>query len=288
MSSQTFNLKPETEHPTPFIVSLSGKGGVGKTTLTALILDELARKGFPGPVLAVDGDPAMTLHLALGLPAPVVTVADIRDDIPLDAQTVRDLPAGVTPAGYVYRKLMDENVLMPYHLRAMPLHLLAMGRGEGRGCYCGINRALTTVLGELVDQYPLVVIDNDAGLEHLNRYRLHRVDYFLTVATPARPAIAVARNIYATARRVGMTIAADGMLLNRVNGIRPQIDENTAVVSVLPDDRLLFDMEIGGYPIVGLPDHHPLRRALSAVTNYILEQIIETSTDFDRHHELDE
>lgn len=257
--------------PQPFIVSLSGKGGVGKTTLTALILDELARKGFPGPVLAVDGDPASTLHLALGLPNPFATVADIRDDTSLDARTVRDLPAGVSPKDYVYRQLMEAKVLMPAQLRHMPLHFMSMGRREGHGCYCAINKALSSVLGDIIDRYPLVIIDNEPGMEHLNRYRLERVDYFLTVATPAKPAIAIAQNIHATAHRVGMDITADGMLLNRVNGSHPEIDENTAVVSVLPDDRLLFDMEISGYPIVGLPDGHALRRSLQAVIRHILE-----------------
>ncbi len=273
MTSKTSTGNHTTNAEKPFIVSLSGKGGVGKTTLTALILDELARKGFPGPVLAVDGDPAMTLHLALGLPTPPATVADIRDDTALDAKTVRNLPVGITPADYVAQQLTAAGVLRRVSLRQMPLDFLSMGRREGHGCYCSINKALTTVLNDILGRYPLVVIDNEAGLEHLNRYRLHRVDYFLTVATPARPAIAVAQNIHATARQVGMDIAADGLLLNRVNGIRPQIDDNTEVVSVLPDDRLLFDMEIGGYPIVGLPDSHPLRRALSAVIDHILENV---------------
>ena len=273
----TRNLDPLAAKP--FIVSLSGKGGVGKTTLTALILDELARKGFPGPVLAVDGDPAMTLHLALGVPTPAATVADIRDETTLDARTVRDLPAGMTPAEYVAQRLAAAGVLQHQSLRQMPLDFLSMGRREGHGCYCSINKALTTVLGNILDRYLLVVIDNEAGLEHLNRYRLHRVDYFLTVATPARPAIEVAKNIHATAAAVGMDIAAGGVLLNRVNGIRPQMADNTGIVSVLPDDRLLFDMEIGGYPIVGLPDDHPLRRALSAVIAHILEKTLHATAD---------
>ena len=201
------------------------------------------------------------------------TVADIRDDTSLDAETVRTLPPATTPADYVAQRLVAAEVLRRDSLRQMTLDFLSMGRREGHGCYCSINKALTTVLNNILERYPLVVIDNEAGLEHLNRYRLHRVDYFLTVATPARPAIAVAQNIHATAREVGMDIAADGLLLNRVNGTRPQIEGNTEVVSVLPDDRSLFDMEIGGYPIIGLPDTHPLRRALSAVINHILENI---------------
>lgn len=267
MTPKTSTGSHTTNAEKPFIVSLSGKGGVGKTTLTALILDELARKGFPGPVLAVDGDPAATLHFALGLPAPVATVADIRDDTPLDARTVRNLPTGVSPKDYVYRQLMDAHILMPYQLRQMPLHFMSMGRREGHGCYCAINKALSSVLGDIIDQYPLVIIDNEAGLEHLNRYRLARVDYFLTVATPAKAAMSVAQNILQTAQRVAMDIAASGILLNRADMSHSQSE----IGSVIPDDRLLFDMEISGYPIVGLPDNHRLRQSLRVVVKHILD-----------------
>ncbi len=173
------------------IIALSGKGGVGKTSLSALILDELARRRYNGRVLAVDADPAMTLYLALGLPEPAATVASVRDETKLDAQAVRNLPAGISPAANMLQELARAGVLAKHRLRRMPLDLLAMGQGEGPGCYCRVNSALKKVLSWITEKYDLVLVDNEAGLEHLSRYRLGRVDLFLIVATPNPAAMRV-------------------------------------------------------------------------------------------------
>jgi len=254
-----------------FIIAISGKGGVGKTSISSLLVDELIRAGCPGPILAVDGDPATTLHLALGLPEPQTTVADIRDTVQLDAHTVRSLPEGETPASYVQRRVVEAGVLQKHRLRDKPLHLMAMGRGEDAGCFCSINRALGLVLPNLVGAYPIVVIDNEGGLEHLNRYRLKRSDLFLTVVNPGRASAVVAERILAAAQSVGMELGQIGLLFNRhLIGCQAKELEREDILATLPASDAVHRLELSGEPIVHLADGDPFRTALSPLTERVM------------------
>jgi CO dehydrogenase maturation factor len=250
------------------IISFAGKGGVGKTSLAALLLDELARQDYPGPILAVDGDPATTLHLALGLPEPPATVAGVRELTPLDAGTIRNLPAGLTPAGYVLERLQQSNVITRHQLRGMPLHFMAMGQGEGPGCYCHINQLLAQILNGLIEHYPLVVIDNEAGVEHLSRYRLERVDLFLVVTNPIPTARTVSARILQTARQVGLQIGTVGTILNRAtNRLSGRVLKGLeAELSVaVGNSWSIYLLVQNGRPTVALPDHDPARAALKPI-----------------------
>jgi CO dehydrogenase maturation factor len=252
-----------------FIVAICGKGGVGKTSLAALLLDELARRKVAGPVLAVDGDPASTLYLALGLPAPAATLAQVRETTPLNARTVRNLPAGVTPVEYVAAQMQEAGVIGEHSLREMPLHLLTMGQGEGPGCYCSINRALSTVLESLTQHYPIILVDGEAGLEHLSRYRLGQVDLLLVVSTPSRAAQIVAGRIVQTAHQVGMAIGQAGMILNRAPvDLRPKLA--LPILTNIPDSAYFVALERLGLPVVELPDGNPVRASLKPVVDSIL------------------
>jgi CO dehydrogenase maturation factor len=251
------------------IVTLSGKGGVGKTSLTALLLDELARAGYAGPAMAVDGDPAMTLHMALGFPEPAATVAAVRDSVTLDAKTVRGLPAGTTPAAYVRGKLEETGVIAARRLRQMPLDLMAMGQGEGPGCYCDVNRALATALEHTRERYALVLIDNEAGVEHLSRLRVGRVDLFLVVTTPSPAAWATARRIQSTARQSGMILGETCTVVNRMLGSAPAFN-NGLTVSV-PHSSELAVLDSGGRPVVELPDGAAARLALRPIVERLLQ-----------------
>lgn len=251
------------------IVSITGKGGVGKTTLLAILLDELARCNCPGPVLAVDADPATTLHLALGLPQPEATVADVRDMTSLDAQTVRSLPEGSTVSTYVRDKLRETRVVGHYRLRQMEFDLIAMGQGEGPGCYCNINRALSMALGQIVSAYRLVLVDNEAGLEHLSRYRLPQADLLAVVVTPGQAAQAVGQRVLATARQVGMVIEATWTIFNQApTGYRPG-GEATGVTVMVPTSLALTRLEQQGQPAVALPADDPVRAALQPLVEGI-------------------
>ena len=263
-----------TNDKKPYIIAISGKGGVGKTSISALLIEELIRGGHSGPVLAVDGDPATTLHLALGLPEPRVTIADIRDSVQLDAKTMRSLPPGETKADYVQRRVREAGVLQQYRLRGRALDFLAMGRGEGVGCFCSINKQLKVVLNDLVERYSMVVIDNEAGLEHLNRYRLPKVDLFLLVKTPGRASAEVAKRIVKAAASAQMDIGRTGYILNRafVNQGAVEGRDNGALSVTLPNSDTVQRAEIHGDPIVSLADDDPFRAGLRDLAKAILER----------------
>jgi CO dehydrogenase maturation factor len=250
------------------IIAVAGKGGTGKTSLLALILDELARLRYPGRILAVDGDPAQTLSLALGVAAPLATIADVREATSLDARTIHSLPAGMTPAGYLLTQLRQAGVLAPSRLRSLRFELLVMGAGTGPGCYCQVNAALKSILAGLVSRYDLVLVDNDAGLEHLSRYRLGRIDLLLPVATPTRAAQLVAGRVVETARAVGIELGDVWPIYNQVplTFIPP---ETSGPVAVIPRTLEMVRLEQRGRPVVDLDDDDPVREALRGIVERV-------------------
>lgn len=250
------------------IISVSGKGGVGKSTLLALLLDEWARCGREGPILVVDADPAGALPLALGWPSPPATVADVRDSTRLAAKTIRQLPLGQSPADLMLDTLREQGVLARHWLRETLVDLMAMGQAEGPGCYCSVNHALSAALAQIVDSYPLVLIDNEGGLEHLSRYRLARADLLLVVANPTRPARMVADRILQTARQVGLEFEA-GLVLNRADGSGVDPEPHLWTV-ILPESQALAELERAGLPPVQLPADDPLRRALAPLLDRMI------------------
>ncbi len=252
------------------IVALVGKGGVGKTSLSALLLDELLRRGYGGSVLAVDADPATTLHLALGLPEPRATVADVRETTTLDAQTIRSLPPGTTPARYVAERLQQAGVLTVHQLRQKMLHFIAMGQGQGPGCYCSINSMLKTVLSQVTKRYDLILVDNEAGLEHLSRYRLGQVDFFLTVTTLSPAAQAVARRIVKTAEVMKIEIGQTWMVENQVPlDFHNRPPQNETVMRLCAAEAIAR-LEMNGRPVIELAANNPLRSTLQPLVERLL------------------
>jgi CO dehydrogenase maturation factor len=254
------------------IVALAGKGGTGKTSLCALLLDELLRRGLVGPVLVVDADPTMTLHLALGLPEPAVTIADVRDTIKLDAQTIRAIPPGMGPAAYVLDQLRQTRVLTTPLLRQQTLHYLAMGQGEGPGCYCSLNRALSAVLGQLVSQFRLVLVDNEAGVEHLSRYRLSRVDLLALVSTPDPAAQAVAQRALRTAQQVNLAIGESWAIFNQTSAAfrPPHPADGLSMTLTVPFSQTVANLGRQGWPVIGLAPADLARLALQPLVERLL------------------
>jgi len=154
-------------------IAISGKGGSGKTTLAAMIIRALLEHSDNGAVLAVDADPNSCLGLMLGV-KPVCTVADIRED----ARAKPPSNAGmdrVRSVEYGIQQAITE---------AQGFDLLTMGRPEGPSCYCAVNNMLRKFLDELSSQYRFVVIDNEAGMEHLSRRTTNNVDLLCIVSEP--------------------------------------------------------------------------------------------------------
>lgn len=153
-------------------LAVAGKGGTGKTTISALLVATLVAMK-KGPVLAVDADPDSNLGSLLGL-NPKQSIGNLREEV---LKEMKDFPAGMTKASYVeagLHELIEE---------AAGFDLITMGKGEGAGCYCSLNNIIRKFSGDLTPSYPWVVIDNEAGLEHISRRTTSDIDALFIVVT---------------------------------------------------------------------------------------------------------
>lgn len=249
-----------------FTIAVSGKGGSGKTTVSALLIDTLLHQGS-GSLLAVDADPASNLHLALGLPL-ARTVGDIREQA-LSLTRQGDFPRGMSKQDYLEYQIQDLLV------EGDRLDLLAMGRPEGQGCYCAANNMLRAILDRLGRSYDHVVIDTEAGMEHLSRHTTRDVDYLLLVSDPIVRGIASAGIMARMVPQLQISVSRIVFALNRVPGgdlanLPPQVAEaiereGLDLVAVLPADPLVGEFDAMGRPLVGLPADSPVRLAIEAL-----------------------
>jgi len=235
-------------------IAISGKGGSGKTTISALIVRYIVQK-LGKPVLAVDADPNSTLGEALGLQVRS-TISDIREDF---AEQKMSLPAGLSKDRYI------EYAIHQTILEANGFDLLTMGRPEGPKCYCYVNNLLRGFLKSVSADYPYVVMDNEAGMEHLSRRTTDDVDLFLIVAECNPVGIRTARRIVELTRKLPVSVKRQMLVLNRV----PTELEQTQIISRIPEDEmevacvLPLDPEVQAYwfrgrPLFDLPEKNPV------------------------------
>jgi CO dehydrogenase maturation factor len=249
-------------------IAVAGKGGTGKTTLCAMIIRFLTSQGL-GPVLAIDADPSSNLNLVLGLPLDdAETVGHIREDMLAQVQSdgTGDVMAGGLVSGLTKPDYFD------YHIRSIMVEgddvdLLAMGRPEGPGCYCPANNALRLVLERVSNQYPFVVMDNEAGLEHLSRRTTQDVDHLLIVTDPSQRGVVAARRVAELVTELKIRIEQSYLVLNRLPGdeipppLKSLIDTiEVPLLGVIPADASLSEFEFSGRPLVELGDESPVYR----------------------------
>ncbi len=254
------------------IISISGKGGVGKTTSIALLLDELARAQYRGRLLVIDADPAMTLHLALGFDEPAATLATIRDSLSsLGTEQVRELPGGV--GQHAIQQLQKLQALSRRKIRTLHFDMLSMGWGEGKpGCYCSINNTLSWVIESLLDHYDLVLVDNEAGMEHLSRHRIKRVDLFITVTDGGQASVTVGKRLLRVAQEVGIEIV-DQLEIRILTAFFAQTQTarngmNSKVI-VVPHSYQVRQFAAAA-PVVRLEENHPLRNDLQPLVKRLI------------------
>ena len=251
-----------------FTIAVSGKGGTGKTTISALIIDTLVRR-VTGGLLAVDADPASNLHLALGIEMGR-TVGDIREEA-LSLTRRGNFPQGVSKQDYLEYEIQDLLV------EGDKLDLLTMGRPEGQGCYCAANNMLRAILDKLSRSYEYVLIDTEAGMEHLSRHTTRDADYLLLVSDPIVRGIASAGVMARMVPQLQIDVARIGFALNRVPDgdlatLPPQVGaaierEQLNLVAVLPADPLVGQFDAIGRPLAQLPGDSPLRRAVEELVD---------------------
>jgi CO dehydrogenase maturation factor len=244
-------------------VAVAGKGGTGKTTFSALLV-RCFRELAVRPILAVDADPNSNLAEALGVQAGK-PLAEIREE--------GSSPEGSPPSG-VGRVRAVEDEIQRAITEADGFDLVTMGRPEGPRCYCYVNNLLRKSLDGLARNYQAMVLDNEAGMEHLSRRTTNNVDFLIVVANPALPAIRAAERILALSRQLPVSIAHRALLLNRLGpeGVEEQIGRQLAEFDAerladVPQDDQLERAGALGQDVFGLPQQSP---ALAAVRKIVV------------------
>jgi CO dehydrogenase maturation factor len=245
-----------------FTIAIAGKGGIGKTTLSALLVRTLTEAG-KRPILAVDADPNSNLSEALGVDEGR-PLAEIREQ--------GSSPEG-SPASGVGRVRAVEDEIQRAITEAEGFDLIAMGRPEGPRCYCAVNNLLRKSLDDLSRNYATVIVDNEAGMEHLSRRTTNDVDVLVVVMNPTLPSIRAAKRILELSRQLPVRIARRMVLVNRVgpDGPADAVDRELADLHAerLPDVPQDDDVETAGAVgrnVFCLPEDSP---ALAAVRNVV-------------------
>jgi len=237
-------------------IAVAGKGGTGKTLIAALLIKMLAKKGT---VLAIDADASTNLHMALGLEEPE-TVGSIREELVTEGD---NLPAGMNR--HQYMAFRSRQAVM----ESFGLDLLAMGRPEGPGCYCAPNHVLRMALDRMSEAYDYVVIDNEAGMEHISRRTTRDVQVLLLVSDPTVRGITAAARAQDLLKELKTRADAVYLVVNRVDGaLPPQVEEaidkhGLRLLLTVPSDDAVRELDAAGRPFVELPPDSPVVKAVS-------------------------
>ena len=201
-------------------IALAGKGGVGKTTICGMLIEYLCEKRN-GPVLAVDADANSNLNEVLGVEVED-TLGDIREDMTrAEMASEQVIPTGMTKADYAEMRFSDALT------EADDFDLLVMGRTQGKGCYCFVNGLLTAQVSKYAKNYRYIVVDNEAGLEHLSRGVLPQVDTILLVSDCSRRGVQAAGRLSEMIVELKLGAKEVGLIINRAPGgqLNPGIQE---------------------------------------------------------------
>jgi len=230
-------------------IAVAGKGGTGKTTISALLISALLQMK-KGPVLAVDADPDSNLGSLLGVQAQQ-SIGDLREEV---LKEMKNLPAGMTKANYVeagLHQLIEE---------ADGFDLITMGKGEGAGCYCSLNNIIRKFSGDLTPSYPWVVIDNEAGLEHISRRTTSDIDALLIVVTENPLSLQSAKAIEDITQYLDSRIRKQYLITNmvrdeRLEAIQKRLEGMKAeYLCNIPFDEQLDEHIFNGEPVLDITD----------------------------------
>jgi CO dehydrogenase maturation factor len=259
-------------------IALAGKGGVGKTTIAGMVIKYLIQSQ-PGAVLAIDADPSSNLNMVLGLELDW-TVGDIRENMLAhvkDSLTAGGAAMGALPGGMNKRDYLDMEIRSSL-AEGDRFDLIAMGRSEGPGCYCAVNHNLREVVDNISKNYRYVVIDNEAGMEHLSRRTTRDVQILLIVTDPTQRGIVAAERIAGFQKDMDINIENAYLILNGLNSdrvpepLQARIDaiSNVNFLGMVPHNDELVEFEFSGKPLVELGDDSPVYQAIAAMMKQIV------------------
>lgn len=247
------------------IIAIAGKGGVGKTTLCGLLIQYLCEMGKK-PILAVDADANSNLNEVLGIETGV-TLGELREDMErAGSDDSHKIPTGMTKAAYLDMKLSDALT------EEDDYDLMVMGRTQGQGCYCFVNGLVQTQIQRLQAHYPYVVVDNEAGLEHVSRGILPTMDTAILVSDCSRRGVQAAGRIASLMKELNLKPKRVGLIINRApqgildEGTMEEVQEqNLELLGVVPHDDMVYQYDCAGKPTVQLPKASPVRTALKEI-----------------------
>ena len=231
----------------PYSVALAGKGGTGKTTMAGMLIKYLLQKEKT-PILAVDADCNANLNEVLGVEI-ADTLGNAREEMKKG-----DVPSGMTKDIFMEMKLEEALV------ESEGFDLIVMGQPEGAGCYCAANTLLTNYLERLSGNYPYIVMDNEAGMEHISRLTTNNVDILLIVSDPSRRGLLAAVRIDALARALKIVVGKSYVVINQTREAPPEQamamirEANLELIGTVPEDDLIYDYDFNGRPTIEMPE----------------------------------
>ncbi|UCF91708.1 MAG: AAA family ATPase [Desulfobacterales bacterium] len=230
-----------------YSIALAGKGGTGKTTLAGMLIKYLVKKAKT-PVLAVDADCNANLNEVLGL--------EIKDTL---GNAREEMKKGQVPSGMT-KDIFMEMKLEQAVIEADGFDLIVMGQPEGAGCYCAANSLLTGFLERLADNYPYIVMDNEAGMEHISRLTTKNVDILLIVSDPSRRGLQAAVRIDELARCLNIGVGKSYVVINQVKeapsdqALQMIATGGLELAGTVPEDRVIYEYDFSGRPTIDLPE----------------------------------
>jgi CO dehydrogenase maturation factor len=231
----------------PYSIALAGKGGTGKTTIAGMLIKYLIRQNKT-PILAVDADCNANLNEVLGVEISG-TLGSAREEMKKG-----DVPSGMTKDVFMEMKLEEAVV------EADGFDLIVMGQPEGAGCYCAANSLLTNYLERLSGNYPYIVMDNEAGMEHISRLTTNNVNILLIVSDSSRRGLQAAIRIDELARCLKIVVDKSYMVINQAReALSQQAMEmikkaNLELIGTIPEDDLIYDYDFEGRPTIEMPE----------------------------------
>lgn len=249
------------------VIAMAGKGGTGKSTLSAAIIRTIVEAGQT-PVLAVDADANANLGELIGMQGEL-TLGGVREDFMEERSAI---PAGMSKEAYFEMKLMS------VVNESDDVDLLVMGRPEGKGCYCAANNILRAYMEKLQDNYPRVVMDNEAGLEHISRLTTRKPDALLLVTDHARRGIEAAHRIRGLIDELDLSVDTVGLVINRVpaSGLDPLVEElaretGLELLATLPEDGEVARYDLEHRSVFELPADNAF---VSAVRGFVSARLL--------------
>jgi len=252
-------------------LAVTGKGGVGKTTIAALMIQWLLARGET-PILAVDADSNANLHEVLGI-SYQATVGGIRENARKEAQRLFGIAKQEFLDLRVHEALVEQR----------GYDLIVMGRPEGQGCYCFANNVLREVIQRLAGNYRHLVVDSEAGLEHISRRTLLTLEFLCIVSDCSVRGVRTARRIADLAEEMGTPVRLRGLIVNRVlqGALPPLVHQEVEatglrLLKVIPEDPHVAAMDAGGRTVSDIPESSAARGAV----NSLMEELFAGDTTY--------